>query len=291
MGFTSYSSLDRGIRAEANAFYTAPVEQTFKSRSLHKSMDPKGLVVRESRDSEAHPKSVAIIIGLDVTGSMLSVPADMVKDGLPTIMTSIIQAGEPDPQVLFLGIGDHVYDEAPLQVGQFESGDEELDDWLTKTWLEKGGGANAGESYMLAWYLAAKHTSIDCYEKRNQKGFLFTIGDEPILPSIPASSLAGIMGDGQYGNYTSKQLLEEAQKMYNVFHIHTTETGAGRQIGVIDGWRELLGQNVLVVDHHSKIPALIASTVVVNQGTENFGDPLESGSTEGVDNSDDVKML
>ncbi|STD12570.1 hypothetical protein [Chryseobacterium carnipullorum] len=40
-------------------------------------------------------------------------------------MGGIIQGGVPDPALLFLGIGDHECDAYSLQVGQFESGDEE----------------------------------------------------------------------------------------------------------------------------------------------------------------------
>lgn len=301
MGYSSYSAESRSFRAASEGYTTVndsnlhTVFKTNRSNYHQSSMLPKGLTVRESRDSEAHPNSVAIIIALDVTGSMMSVPAEMVKEGLPTVMTTIIQAGQPDPQVMFLGIGDHECDRAPLQVGQFESGDEELDKWLTETWLEKGGGGNTGESYMLAWYMAAKHTSIDCWDKRKQKGILFTIGDEPVLPRISSLDLMQIFGDGQYSNYTSKELLEEAQKTYEVFHIHTTETGAGRRYGVQDGWKELMGQNLIVVDHHSKIPQVIAETVCNLTITA-------SGSTEGVsqedvimpdnsDSTDDVTML
>src|SRR5690606_5631209 len=98
--------------------------------------------------------------------------------------------------VLFLAIGDHETDSAPLQVGQFESGDAELDLWLTRTWLEGKGGANSGESYLLAWYFASKFTKLDSLDKRGQKGFLFTIGDEPGLSILPKRAINEIMNDG-----------------------------------------------------------------------------------------------
>ena len=37
---------------------------------VHQTLDPRGLVVRESRDSDEHPDSNAVVISLDVTGSM-----------------------------------------------------------------------------------------------------------------------------------------------------------------------------------------------------------------------------
>ena len=42
----------------------------YTSRSVKPEFDPKGIPMRESRDSDDHPNSNAIIIGLDVTGSM-----------------------------------------------------------------------------------------------------------------------------------------------------------------------------------------------------------------------------
>ena len=131
---------------------------------------PSKALLRESRDSTSNPNSLPVIIALDVTGSMRTIPHSLVKEGLPNMVGNMIQRGVTDPAILFLGIGDHTCDDAPLQVGQFESGDEELDLWLTRTWLEGHGGGNNGESYLLAWYFAAKHTITDAWEKRGQKG-------------------------------------------------------------------------------------------------------------------------
>ena len=180
MGGGMYSSDARTVRCKAtygDADYykhTAPSE-IFKERKVNNAMSPNGVKIRESRDSKEHPNSLAIIIALDVTGSMGSIPVHLIKEGLPTMMETIIKGGIKDPQVLFLAIGDHTCDQAPLQVGQFESSDALLDHWLTTVWLEGKGGGNDGESYALAWYFAGKHTSIDCWEKRKQKGFLLSV--------------------------------------------------------------------------------------------------------------------
>ena len=42
--------------------------------STHASLDPKGVALRESRDSTEHPESLAIAVLFDVTGSMGGVP-------------------------------------------------------------------------------------------------------------------------------------------------------------------------------------------------------------------------
>lgn len=261
MGYTSYSSIDRSTRVSAQNYSSKSVNEIFKQRSTSNQMDPKGAKMREARDSEEHPNSVPIILALDVTGSMGVIPRQLIIDGLPTIMGTIIEAGIPDPQLLFLAIGDHKCDEAPLQVGQFESGDELLDQWLTKVWVEGNGGGNGGESYALAHYFAAFHTVTDSFEKRKQKGYLFTIGDEPVHKEYPSRMLKNLMGTTgvETKDYTAAELLAEAQKTYNVYHLHLSHSYGGED-RVANGWRELLGDNLIVVTQ-SEIPKTIARIV------------------------------
>ena len=270
MGGGSYSSVSRGVRQEAAGTYMKSNAMNFMSKEVTREMTTVGLDFRESRDSDEHPNSVAIIIGLDVTGSMGSVPEHLVKHGLPTMMDEIIKAGNPDPQVLFMGIGDHECDRSPLQVGQFESSDELLDKWLMDTYLEGGGGGNDGESYMLAWYLAARHTKIDCMEKRKEKGFLFTIGDEHNLPSVPGPVLEKLMGKGgQYNTLlNSSELLEEARKLYHVYHIHTAETYSGKREVVPQRWKQLMGDNLIVVQSSDHISGIIAEIISGSNSSE-----------------------
>ena len=263
MGGGSYKYASRMERATVSGMMTNSLTDNFRQKAVSHEMKSVGLDYRESRDSDEHPNSVAIIVGLDVTASMGAVPDHLIKHGLPTMMDAIIKRGTLDPQILFMGIGDHECDRSPLQAGQFESSDELLDKWLQNTWLEGGGGGNRGESYMLAWYFAANHTKIDCLEKRKEKGFLFTIGDEPVLDSVPGPVLKKIMGsEGQYGTmYTSVELLAEASKMYEVYHIHTTETHSGARKEVQDGWKQMMGDHCIIVQNSDHISSAIAEIV------------------------------
>jgi len=261
MGWGYYSVDDRAARAASVGYGTKSAREIFTQRAINNAMNPHGVRLRESRDSAEHPNSVAIVLALDVTGSMGSIPHHLVKEGLPTIMGRIIQSGTSDPQLLFLAVGDHECDNSPLQVGQFESSDELLDKWLTDVYLEGGGGGNAGESYLLAWYFAACHTSIDCYEKRTQKGFLFTIGDEPTLRDVPAAALKRIMGDGQHETYTDTFLLDKARERYHVYHLHIRETGAGSMQTTMNGWRELMGDHLLILERHEEVSTVIPEII------------------------------
>jgi hypothetical protein len=112
-------------------------------------MNPKGVLARESRDSATHPNSLAIALALDVTGSMGAIPVLMATKLLPQFMKILLDVRIPDPQVLFLAVGDAHCDKAPLQVGQFESSAELMDQWLTWTYLEGGGGDYTDRSHLI----------------------------------------------------------------------------------------------------------------------------------------------
>src|SRR4051794_18502556 len=129
---------------------------------VHQKMNPFGVQVRESRDSEAHPESHAVAVLFDVTGSMQSVPR-ILQENLPRLMALLIRKGYLEhPQILIGAIGDATCDRSPLQVGQFESGIE-IEEDLGKLFLEGGGGGHIPESYELAMYFLARHTALDCF--------------------------------------------------------------------------------------------------------------------------------
>ena len=239
-------------------------EEIFTSRNIDAEMDPTKALVRESRDSEEHPETVSIIVALDVTGSMGFVPEHIVKEALPDLIGSLMEAGIEDPQVLFLGIGDFIYDAAPLQVGQFESSAELLDRWLTRVYLEGGGGGNNQEGYNLAHLFAARHTSIDCWEKRKQKGFLFTIGDEPVFPTIPAEIIKRYTCAEEAETITTENIIKEAQEKYNVFHMHLEHNEWSKREHRKGNWKALLGDNFIEIADFKTVAKRIAQEVIQN---------------------------
>ncbi|WP_434036230.1 hypothetical protein [Formosa sp. 4Alg 33] len=257
-------------------------EEIFTSRQIDPEMDPTKALVRESRDSEEHPETVSIIVALDVTGSMGFVPEHIVKEALPDLIGSLMEAGIEDPQVLFLGIGDFIYDSAPLQVGQFESSAELLDRWLTRVYLEGGGGGNNQEGYNLAHLFAARHTSIDCWEKRQQKGFLFTIGDEPVFPTIPAEIIKRYTCTNEAETITTEAIIKEAQETYNVFHMHLEHNEWSKQIRRKGDWKALLGDNYIEIPDYKTVAKRIAEVVIQNH--------KPSTATQTTSNSTDVDV-
>ena len=250
---------------------TAARAQVFKQTNIKSIFDPKGVMLRESRDSEANPNSNAIILGLDVTGSMGIVAEKIATEGLGKLVDGILtRKPVDDPHVMVMAIGDAFCDRAPLQVSQFEA-DIRIAEQLKELWLEGGGGGNAFESYDFPWYFAGKRTAIDCFEKRGKKGYLFTIGDEPPPPQgLTSQQINNIFNGGEQQGYTSEQMLEMAQDKYNVFHI-ICEQGSHCSYSqsrndTITKWRNLLGKKAILLSDYDFISEVIISVMEVNEG-------------------------
>jgi len=253
------------------SYKTKSTDQIFKnntSKQAQSDMLPSGVKFRESRDSDAHPNTIAVEVFLDVTGSMGRIPEVMVREKLGKLMETLISHDVKDAQVLFGAIGDHVTDSFPLQISQFESGTDELNKWLTSVYLEGAGGGQARESYLLAWLFAARHTSIDCFEKRGQKGILFTIGDEASWDNVTGQRLKDLMGYSASEGINDKDILSEVQRTHHVFHIHVNEGNYKDSPSILSYWKDLVGERLIVLEDHTTIAEVIASTVAVIHGLD-----------------------
>ncbi|HEY7314897.1 MAG TPA: hypothetical protein VH643_36460 [Gemmataceae bacterium] len=253
--------------------------------AVHPKMNPRGVKVRESRDSDAHPRSHAVAVLFDVTGSMGGVPR-ILQAHLPKLMGLLIRKGYLDhPQILIGAVGDATCDAVPLQVGQFESGIE-IEEDLGKLYLEGGGGGHITESYELALYFMARHTAIDCYEKRGQRGYLFVIGDEISYAKVKRKEVGAIVGDGLQTSIPVEEVVAELQRTYDVYHVLPKMTNHWNNPVVHRRWVELLGQNALRLEEPAAICELIASTIGVAEGKvdlEHLTDDLrEAGSSAAV---------
>jgi hypothetical protein len=243
MGYGAYSY--DAHRALADAKKGLPREQIFTQRKCHPLMDPHGVRLRESRDSDTHPESLGIVFALDVTGSMGAIPDHLAREELPAFMKSLRACGVADAQVLFVAAGDATCDSAPLQVGQFESEAELMDQWLTWTFLEGGGGGQNTESYELALYFIARHTAMDCWEKRNKRGYVFMTGDENPYPLVSKRQVEGLIGDTLDDDLSVEAVVAELQVTYEPFFLIPDARRAARCERV---WRDLLGDHVILLE-------------------------------------------
>jgi hypothetical protein len=266
-GNYSLSAHEALIRGRANI----PEQQVFKQNKCHPLMDPKGVRIRESRDGSDHPQSLGIVFALDVTGSMGEIPKLMANQQLPTFMKILIDCQVPDPQILFMAIGDAISDTAPLQVGQFESTAELIDQWLTWSYLEGGGGGTGQESYELGLYFLAMHTEMDCMVKRKKRGYLFMTGDEIPYPTLSKHIVEAIIGDNLDEDLTCEEIVAELQKSFVPFFIIPDQARARR---CERRWRDLLGDNVICLDAPVDVCFVTAGAILLNEGRASSIDEL-----------------
>ena len=118
------------------------------------------------------------------------------------------------------------------------------------------------ESYLLAWYFAATYVKTDAFEKRGEKGFLFTIGDEPCLTNLPKSAIDEIFPSGGQSSFSDTDLLRMAQEKFNVYHIHVNHIGYNNHVA--EKWKKLLGQKCVEVDDYRDIPKIVSEIVIAN---------------------------
>lgn len=270
MGCGTFTSRDWSSYKASRGYTSAStVSDMYKASTVKTEMEPYGITYRESCDSEEHPNSTPIILGLDVTGSMGSV-LETVSKKLNTLIMEIYDR-EPvkDPQIMIMAFGDVECDKHPLQVSQFES-DIRIAKQLNDVYFERGGGGNAGESYTLPWYFAARHTKIDSFDKRGKKGFLFTIGDEPYLTNISQAAIKKFIGDEIPSNLSADELLTEVSRQYEVYHLMIEEGyGMRREHDkVVNKWTNLLGQRAVLVSDCTMIPEIIVSILEVAAGKD-----------------------
>jgi hypothetical protein len=251
----------------------------------HPSLDPHGLGIRESRDSDEHPTSLAVAVIFDVTGSMRRVPR-VLQTKLPELFGLLLRKGyTAHPQILFGAVGDATCDRVPLQLGQFES-DNRMDDDLGNILLEGGGGGQMTESYELAMYAMARHTSLDCHRRRGRRGYLFLIGDEMPYGKVKAHEVRDVLGDDLHEDIPTPAVLAALRRTFDVYFVLPEGAAHAGDTQVLERWRALLGQNVIELDDLDAVCETIALTIGLGEQAidleEGLADLADIGSTAGA---------
>lgn len=269
MGGSSWSdelynyTVNTRVATEGEVFsYSRDVNSGVKPKRAHEDLDPsKVKLFRESRDSDAHPESVGICVFFDVTGSMGWVPKELQKK-LPDLMRLLLEKNYcQDPQILMGAVGDYYSDSVPLQVGQFESG-VEMEEDLSKIFLEGGGGSSKEESYNNVFYFASRKTSMDCWEKRGKKGYLFLIGDEKAYNSCKREEIQRLFGDSIQTDVDTSQLVLEAKEKFNIFFIIPDQASYSRSLWLKEYWEGLIGpQNVIFLNDSNLVCETIGAAI------------------------------
>lgn len=280
MGYGTFTSQDWAIYSAKNINNKTSVSgggssSLYQSTSMHDDMNPKNITIRESRDSVCNPNSTPIIIALDVTGSMSPVLRSVVKN-LDTLMQEIYSRKPiTDPQICFMAVGDADYDNAPLQVSQFES-DIRIAQCLQRVYFEEGGGGNDQESYTLPWYFAANYVSADAIEKRHKKGILITMGDEPCPEKLTKKQIKKVFGTSiEENSITSEQLLNSVSRDWDVFHLiieqgnyYSNRYRVHPKEKVDESFGALLGERAIHVSDYNKIAEIVVSILEALSGKD-----------------------
>ena len=265
----SYVNSTRGLSADS--LYSRRSADDTKTVSGQR-VNAVEIKVRESRDSADHPESLPVMIGLDGTGSMGFLAAYMASEGLPGFVENLLQRKTlTDSHLMFLVYGDAVAcDKQPLQMTQFEA-DNRICTQLRDLWLEGCGGGNNYESQDLVWAAAAFKTVSDSWEKRQKKGYLFTIGDE-LFPKVSDKDYLRNLLKKEVTQVPSTpgELLQAAQEKYHVFHLVVKEGNYAKNQSarVLQDWQTHLGKRALILTNHKHVAEVLVSAIAVNEGED-----------------------
>ncbi|MFH1511575.1 MAG: hypothetical protein ABIF10_07845 [Candidatus Woesearchaeota archaeon] len=198
-------------------------------------VDPFGKKI--SSDSEN-----AIVVAVDVTGSMSSWPGE-IFDRLPLFYQTLSQY-RPDLEVCFAAIGDATCDQYPLQVNHFGKG-VSLEDNLKALGCEGGGGGQISESYELFGYFIHTH----CELKNAQSPFLLIYGDEKYYLHVDKSQVKHFIGDSLEGKVESAAIWKGLLQKFNTFYLHKPYGSGGEpavtsEVG--DYWAKVLGRQRVI---------------------------------------------
>lgn len=251
--------------------HSAAIAAGTAARTVHPKLDAKalnrtGVRIRESRDHPDHPNSVAVAVIFDTTGSMRRLPEQFVEK-LPDLMDLIKTKGYlADPQILFGAVNDATtHCITPLEIGQFESGNQ-MDDVITNIILQGGGGDGVTESYELLMYFMARHTALDCLEKRGKKGYLFIIGDEIPYDSVSAEEVRRWIGDEIQSDIPTATIVAELKRKFDVYWLFPDAAANAGSVTARDTLEGYFGQNLIHLRSAADVSKVIAATIGIHEG-------------------------
>jgi hypothetical protein len=225
-----------------------------------KLVDPRG---KEISSESENP----LIIGVDVTGSMASWPAE-IFDRLPLLYQTISQY-KPDLEVCFAAIGDATCDSYPLQVNDFAKG-VDLEDKLNALYPEGGGGGQLSESYELFGHFINSH----CKLPKAKSPFLFIYGDEKFYERIDPGQARHYIGDSLESELESKAVWNSLMQKFNLFYLHKPygnedEPTTTKEVGKY--WANALGPQ-RVIELPSSDRAVDVAMAILAKYYGQFGD-------------------
>lgn len=274
----SFSSLTWGqiqdqLNANGGDAFSMSRDVLSGAASMSDYNNPRVKGVRKSADRTENGMNILktpIAIITDVTGSGMTTP-QIVRDDIPQLMGLLKIRQDIFPDILFMALGDIVCDSYPAQMGQFESGADEISYALSQLILEGGGGGNQYESYTEALYALGYKTNIDSV-KRGVKGTAVIIGDELPRPIAKMNDLNKYWLSNEERvnrDYTLTEIMEKVRENWNIYFVICATASYWDDKTVEKKWREVVGnENFIRLIKPEDISELVASLVLVNNGVE-----------------------
>lgn len=181
-----------------------------------------------------------------------------------------------DPSISFCAIGDATCDDAPLQITDFGQG-VQIDQLISKIYLEGGGGGGSEESYELSAYCYLNHCTLSFTELP----FFFVTGDEHFYSHILPKWVKEVF-DVQEVKLNSKDIWKELCKKFNVFHLHKTYFQPDEDKEILNQWRIALGENrILDVSTPKACIDVMLGAIALVSGSRNLEEYCEDMKDRG----------
>ena len=277
MGGGSYDR-DVGCTRSSSGYdhgaYTPKAKETLSKPKVDKLVLPKGRII-----TCEHESPVWIVI--DGTGSMGD-DAYTIQDKMPMCYGQIIlQSYLNDPAILMSVTGDaspDAPDKAPTQVGEFEQGTN-IDNWLTRLWIEHKGGGQTRESYELMAFMGARR----CELKNAKMPYFFFIGDEGYYDVVDAGQVQKHLGVEIGQSIPAKTIFRELMKKFSVWYIHRDYRG-WQDKRIVKDWQDAIGiENVVFLEEAKAIIDVILGIIAKTSGTRTHDQYLADLRGEGAD--------
>lgn len=156
-----------------------------------------------------------------------------------------------------------------------------MDQWLTWSYLEAGGGGQNKESYQLAAYFFAEHSVLDCLEKRSKLGYFIMTGDELPYPAVSRHEVERFVGDKLDEDIPTDEVFASLRRKYHPFFLIPDQARRSR---CESAWRDLLGDQVIAMNSSRDTCLVAAGCVALTEGVvtdlDDFASKLRAAGAE-----------
>jgi hypothetical protein len=254
-----------------------------KLGSSSKAKGPRSYMSRSSPDMDlVNPRGKnitsdsenPIILGVDVTGSMATWPAE-IFDRLPLFYQTLSQYRK-DVEISFAAIGDAYCDSYPIQVTDFTK-ELDLEKKLNALCPEGGGGGQVSETYELFGHFLLNH----CETPNAKTPFLFLFGDEKFYDTVNPDQIEHYIGDKVQSAPNSNEVWKGLMQKFNVYLLHKPY-GYGDSSSVdkevVDHWAKAIGrQRIIELPSKERAVDIAMGIVAKHWGKfSDFGDNLSA---------------